>query len=280
MSLLDDILGPGRAAWPPTIRHLSVSGCSMFDRCAEQFHRRYILGDKEPPKDYLVWGGADHRAHDHNWLQKIESHEDCPVGEVEERFVAAVDEIVDETGGEGEIQWQNSKKAADVKDRGVKLVHAYHQQVSPRVQPVKVEEWFEVQVEGVPVPVVGRVDVEQEHAFIDRKTAARKASSLDPSWLAQARVYQLALGKPGEFHISAKTKTPGVYTPVEEPGLAVGWSRETDRQTEAWLRRTARAIGMYWQEFGPDEPWPGATSRKDNPCSWCGFRDSCPVRMR
>ena len=259
--------------WPAELgSHLSSTRISMFQRCPEQYRRRYILGEKERPGAALVWGGADHEAHEVNFRQKIGSGVDLPVADVEVAFAEAFDRRVDEMGDD--VQW-GTEKPGELKDAGVLLVGAYHRQVSPSVQPTAVEREFSLEIPGVPVPVIGRMDVETALPAIERKTARAAVRKVKPTWRIQGLLYQLVEQRPVVWHVSVKTKTPAVYTPEEAPGLSLAVAESTMAATERLVATTAATMVAYWETFGPDRPWPGAITH-DWACDFCGFRPSCP----
>lgn len=278
-ALLDEIIPlPARSPeWPWTGRrgelpaHLSASQLSMFERCPEQWRRRYVLHDKERPAAALVWGSADHEAHELNFRQKIASHEDIPVDDVKVAFA----EAFDRRAAEDDIDWGDDGPDK-LKDAGVELVAAYHRQVSPTVQPVDVEKQFELVLPGVPVPVHGRIDVVTELPAIERKTAKSKPArdEAKPSWRVQGILYQLVEQRPVAWHVSVKTKTPAVYTPAEMPGLAIAVDARRLAVARALIRTTAGAIRSFYDRFGPEQAWPGALG-DDWACSYCGFKQTC-----
>lgn len=266
MSTLDLILHEEQApalAWPePLPDHLSASQLSMLMRCPEQYRRRYVAGLMERPAAALVWGKADHQAHETNFRQKIDSHTDLPVDDIKVAFAEAFDQASDD-----DIDW-GADKPGELKDKGVELVALYHQQVSPKVQPTAVEERFELRIPGVPVPVVGFIDVIEDARGIERKTAKQKASTVKPRWLLQGLLYQLVERKPIEWHVCTKTKLPAVYTPETEPGLVLPESAlET---TQRYVANAAAHAVALLERFGPDQPWPGAIA-DDWACSYCGW---------
>ncbi len=260
--------------WPAELPdHLSASSATMYHRCREQWRLRYVDGAKEAPSGALIWGIGDSEAAAWNYTAKILSHRDLPVTEVEEVFASTVDAKVDEFGGHSQIQWDAGQTAATVKDAGVKLAALYHRQAAPHVQPIAAEGKIEFTLPDLPVPVIGYVDVETVGEIIERKTAKAKFANGRPAgnYLAQARVYQLALGKPLHFHVSTKTKVPAVWTPSEEPGLDLPYSDPNATRTARWLVATARAIVADLETFGPDGPWVGSEALLQSPCSWCGY---------
>lgn len=263
-------------AWPAGLpSHLSATQIGMVQRCPEQWRRRYLLGEKEPPGAALIWGGADHYAHEQNFLQKIDSHEDIPVEDVKLAFAEGFDQRVEQAGGAGEVAWGDDKPG-DVKDAGVRLVDLYHRTVSSAMQPTAVERKFEIEVPGVAVPVVGRVDVEttQPVAAVERKTSKQMVREVKPEWRVQGLLYHLVSQKPIAWHLSVKTKTPAVYTPTELPGLSLGVEDSMTQATVRMVQTTARTILAYWTVFGPDEPWPGAITHPWA-CGWCAFKGRC-----
>jgi len=275
MSALDTMLGLGdeRPVVLP-VDHLSASQIGMYQRCREQYRRRYVLGEKERPGAALVWGAADHYAHEQNWLQKIESHQDIPVADVELAFAEGFDRAVERNGGESEVDW-GQEKPADMKDAGVRLVNAYHTLVSPSVQPTAVEREFSLTVPGVPVPVVGRIDLETAGPGIERKTGKKAESRPKPQWRLQGLIYQLEHGRSVDFHLSVKKKLPEVVTPETNQQMTLPYVPGMARMAESMIRHTAMSIAADYATFGPDEPWQGAITH-DWACNFCGFYKTCP----
>lgn len=280
MSMFAELLGePVEASfgWPAGLPdHLSASQVSMFQRCQEQYRRRYVLGQKERPGAALVWGSADHYAHEQNFRQKITSGEDITAADVQLAFAEGFDRAVDRNGGESEVEWGDDKPG-QLKDAGTRLVSVYHETVSPAVQPVAVEEKFEVEIPGVPVPVIGFMDVRTAAEGIERKTARSKpqGGKPKPEWRIQGLLYQAVAMLPVDWHVSVKTKLPAVYTPAAEAGLRLDPSPRMVAATSALVVNTARTIMATYREFGPDEPWEGAVTHPWS-CDFCGFRSSCP----
>jgi len=264
--------GPGDAspsleAWPDRLPpHLSVTQVRMFERCPEQYRRRYVLGHKEPPRGHLIWGGADHKTFEYNFAQKIETGADLPRSELIDLFSHHVDTLIDEAG---EVDWGKSSRDETL-TRGAGLVAAYRDDVAPRVQPVAVEREISLDV-GLPVPLLGYIDVETEGGLIERKTASRRPSGLGQDWVLQARCYQLAVPKTVDWHVSVKTASPSIVA----EGLTLTPDGEDAVRVRSYLSVTARAILSYYETFGPDDPWPGARGIDRSPCGWCGFRSSC-----
>lgn len=262
-----------RAVWPDLLpQHLSPSSLKTYMACREQWRQQYLVKPPRRSKDYFVWGGAHNFALvETNYAQKIETHTDLPLAEVQEAFAAGVDRKINDEGGAGEIDWGESS-AADIKDRGVALVTAYHKTVSPTVQPVAVEQRVTINVPGAPVPVVGYIDVVADR-IIELKTAGKKG--VYPGDIFQGRVYQLALPLDVDFHVATKTKVPGIYTAAECPEFGIPASDLQRAVTRRMVANLAADILATFDRFGPDETWPGAYATLASPCGRCSFVAAC-----
>lgn len=278
MTVLDQVFPPYSCPdWPAELgTYFSASRAATFDRCPEIFRRRYVLGEREKPAGAPLWGQADHRAHEVNWSQKITTGDDVPVDVVQDAFVDTFDQLVDDVGGADEVVWDKSDagdtpqaQAADVRERGVRLVGAYHRKASPSVQPVAVEQKISLDIPGIPVPVIGYIDIVTADRVVERKTAKQK--SMKSEWSSQSAIYQAAVPLPFHWHLSVKTKTPQICTPDEFPELAVPQNPRATEKVTRLLQMTIDQILWCWEKYGPFEPWPGARNRPQSPCSWCGW---------
>lgn len=277
---------------PDAPPYISPAQVKTALRCLETYRRRYVKGEKTRPAAAMTWGSADHATHEVNFGQKITTHRDMTVADIELLFATKLDEQIEKDGGASEIEWERdtaltgsdlSKAVADVKDSGVKLASMYHRDVSPYVQPTFVEERFSILVPGIPVPIAGAIDLgaavpvspgsdERIERIIDRKTVGRKAIS--PEWKVQARMYQLAKPVDLEWHLSlkpgAKRKNPSVsaFELIEPP--------PPQAQTVALVQRTIALVTNMYETYGPDEPWPGtALGGFGDNCGYCGFKPTC-----
>lgn len=282
--------------WPPELDHFSASSAKMAVRCLEQWRQRYVLGRKAPPGLGLIGGKADHAAIELSMGQKISSYADLPLPEVKEAFVSVVEREVDQAGGLGELEWKPDQDTEAARTRaydelrsgGQEVVGVYHSQVSPFLQPVAVEEKFSVELPGVPVPVIGYIDLvahgvqpsltldstgswDDKLRVIDRKRRTRATLKIEPEWTIQAEVYQLIRPLPFEFHISVTTGAPRALwgnpelaKPVPPPG-----------RSERLLEHIVNSVGYCYLKYGPDEPWPANGRLHPWACGYCGFRDRC-----
>jgi hypothetical protein len=274
VSILDE-LAPLPVASDGLPDHISASQVGMMLRCPEQYRQHYVLGRRERPGSALVWGTADHAAIAVSLEQKIETHEDLPTSDVQDAFVDALDKAVDDAGGPSEVDWQED--AADIRDKGTALVAVYHETVSPRIQPVGVEEPFKmVGLFDGALPVVGRIDVETADSVIDRKTANRAESTPKPQWTSQSLLYRVMTSKPMEWHLSVKPgKSAGrVVTPEEAPALLEPFSDGLDAIVSRRFGNARSLAEHYMATYGPDELWPDGMDHAWA-CGFCGFRPEC-----
>lgn len=261
------------------IPHWSPSSLGMFQRCPYQWQQRYVHGRKERPAEAPFVGTAVHSGLEQNFRQKIESHVDLPTVELlswydDEGFLKTLASEMERAGEE--VMWQTSPEEA--KARGRSMIAGYHQQVSPRIQPIGVEGKVEIDF-GLAVPVEGRYDLLEERRCVDWKTGKRSQKKPKESWRIQAAVYGEATGRPVEFHSVTATERGAVtiVTPLESEQLLVN---PTEREREV-MRTSLRAIShtacMFMEIFGPDEPWPTHGRFHDWACDYCGFRPTCPA---
>jgi hypothetical protein len=281
-SLADFLDAPAKEKpWPPMIRHLSASSIGMLFRCPRQFERRYLHGEKERPGEAMVVGSFFHEPLSFNYAQKMKTHSDLPLSTmVEYLHDHAIPKVLEEEGGTDNIRWDYGPQIAS-KD-AERMMSAYAHVVMPRVQPIGTESKFELEVEGLPVPVIGYVDVWEEMRTIDTKTGKNSASKIKPSWALQGRLYARATGRPTEYHSVSRAQTPKIVTGLESDEMIVAVPTKGEQGNMDHLFRTAAAqISFYWELYG-DEGWPtfGAVpdfTRNMLPCDYCGWRSGCPA---
>lgn len=257
------------------------SGLEMLARCGEQYRRVYIEGHKAPPAVQQVIGSATHKVSAKNLLHKI-THKGkllktaAVMDFARDFFVrewATNPIILDDT--EKQIGLKKVKGLA--LDQTVKLAELHSKHLAPRLNPVKdgVEWAWVIEVPGHPYDLAGQVDVVEEHAIRDLKTANRRPNYATADTLEQLTVYGLAnrviTGKLAKRYYldylvkESKTKPARLIT-LE--------SRRTLQDFEVFKNRFQRASQVI--QSGVFMP----ASRSDWWCSekFCGFAadGSCP----
>lgn len=263
--------------WPAALPdHLSPTSISKHQRCPEAFRQRYVLGRKERAGEGLAIGSAVHEALEYSFREKISTRDDLPTGALLDYYDdVAWPASLEEKEEVGLIIWDTTEELAHA--RGKLMLGEYHNQVSPRVQPLAVEQWIDVDF-GAPVPVRGRYDVETEHEMIDIKTGKRKQSKPKEDWRVQGGIYHEHAGKPVAFHVvsaTEKTSTVSIQTPLDTPRLLVAPSVAQRQRMRENVRMIAATIQFYFTVLGPEEPWPTLGEYHDWACDWCGFRSDC-----
>lgn len=256
------------------MNHLSHTQANMFMRCQKQYYYRYLEGLVIPTGAMLLLGKSYHKAHEVNFGQKIESKKDLPATEVKEAFATDFEERKNEE----EIDWKD-EKPGDLKDTGVNLTGAYHDKVSPLVNPTHVELPFEIEFDNADYQFIGRVDVVTSERIIDLKTAKRKPPEADIHKDLQATAYMLAnryaindgIERSFRYDYAIKTKTPSLH------------SIETVRTDEdinwylMWIGKLAQAIKQATDSGVFIENTNGWHCSPD----WCGFFEKCqPYKQR
>lgn len=269
--------------WPPELDHLSASSIKMAARCPEQWRQRYCLGKIQPPNLPMLAGRADHAAIEKSMRQKISSHVDLPLQEVKDTFSQVFEEEVEEQGGINEIEVRNGdpvKAMDEIRKTGPTAVGVYHQQVSPVIQPTHVEHEFRYPVPGLPVELLGYIDLMvhdvatgtgEPEFIIDRKRSGRASSKPQPEWTIQAEVYQLVYPIPHCWHITVPPSR--VILPATDNEL-VQFVRPREI-SELLLNQIVAEIGTLYQRYGPESPWPAKGKLHPWACSYCGYRKDC-----
>ncbi len=201
-----------------TLDHISPSQISMYLKCPRQWEYRYIKGIISPPSISLIVGSAYHDALAMNFMQKMRSMLDLPVGDVLDAFSTSWDRqitrrITVEDGEQQEFESleDDEEDTGTAKDVGVSLVKAYQRDMASLVQPAAVEKSCEVEVGAM--KIVGRLDLETvEGKIIDHKTSARSKTQAEMDRELQPSAYGLMTMHPVDFdyHIALKIQRPKI----------------------------------------------------------------------
>lgn len=278
---------------------------AKFQRCPEQWRRQYLLGQWDRSGAFAVMGAAVHESAETNYRQKAFTQHDLDVEDVELAYAEAFDNEVDEKGGPSEIDWvvgsgkyERTLRPGQAKDNGVSLVRKYHTVVAPTVMPVASEEWFRIDVPGVPVPIRGKIDLIQgdmegvPFRKEDLKFGRNAKESAEASWRLQALTYMLVnettdregnVVTPGIGGLpfgwqtgtwgSSRTE-PKVFWPENSPGLLIPFEATTTLLAQTHIRTTVHNMLSLNERYGPDEPWPTPALMHTWACSYCPFHPS------
>src|SRR5215471_2361329 len=138
---------PSDFAWCLPLEHLSASSLNLFLRCARSFQQQYILKREQPVGSDLVLGSAVHGAIAWNALNKDYTPDEAADYFAEFEFPSQVEDTGDR------LRWDDDQDL--VRTRGALMVRTYCEQVLPRLEVAEIERRFELDIPGVPIPVLG-----------------------------------------------------------------------------------------------------------------------------
>jgi len=255
------------------IPHISPSSFSTWSKCPEQWRRAYLEGDRRPPGIAARIGGGVHHGAEVNHKAKLRTGQDEPLDVVtdaaRDHYVRLVRKGVFFPADEVSSA---KRQIAEGIDRTVSLARLYHAELAPRItRPVLVEEPVYVRPEGLPVPVMGLIDVADESGWVpDLKTGARKWSDSNlsqhvPQMVVYRELYRERFGRPParmSFEVLVSTQTPAHQSVAVD--LTEGdWPALLDR-FRLMLRMVETGI------FPPAAPGHWVCSPK-----YCGYWWSC-----
>ena len=255
---------------------LSDSALNMLYRCGQQFYYRYVEGKKIPPGIAQVIGRATHGSIHLDLQHKIDKGELRSADEVADTARDGVNGAWQEGVRlvEDELKEGANKLKGEAVDQAVTLSVLHHDQLAPAIEPVQVERFFRLELQGYPMDLVGRIDIEEAETIRDTKTASKSPQEDEAHESDQLTIY--ALGKkvttgsmPTRLYLDhlIRTKSPKVVV------------QETER-TDADFKRIFRLIERGTEviekgAFMPNPDWWGCSDR------WCGYwSDTCPFGRR
>jgi PD-(D/E)XK nuclease superfamily len=231
------------------VEYLSASSLAKAATCPEQWRRKYLL--REPEKVYyeMFLGNVVHAAAEENWFYKMGTGKNLDLRELGIEYEKLWDRQLEKSPPD----WMD-KDPDQILETGLNMIVAYHEAVADKVTPVKVEERFEESIEGVPVPIIGYMDVVTPDRVIDQKTSKKRVREANANWRFQARVYELVADLPTEWHVVTNQAEPKVYTAEEEPGLYM--SKGNADATITMIKQITERLNDFYTRYGPDNPWP------------------------
>lgn len=253
------------------IDSITQSAMNMWDRCGEQFRRRYIEDEIIPPGIAARIGTGLHKGAEVNHKAKKISRKDEPLSVVQDAardgYVHACQDGVyfppDELGSA-------KKTLIEGVDVTTKLAKLYHESLAPKLQPVIVEERLFLEVEELWLPFSGIVDVYTEDDWLpDLKTSDKKwPNGRADTEIQTTLYYELMVSRTGHYPRKISFE---VFTKSKMEH----WSFETIREPDDFLILVEKAKIMLKSIkagiFHPAQPGSFWCSVK-----WCGYWFSCP----
>lgn len=251
----------------PEIDHLSYSSVSLYTTCGRAWCYKYIENAPTKASPALVFGSAMHAVIE----GQIGGSELDPVADWQRTWAAKVEGITFDTDASESLCNDGIRMltAPAVLD-GIRAVRVMHDQAGDPM----IEKMVQLQVPGVPVPVIGYIDLITEDGVPgDIKTSAKSWSQDQAQNEMQPLFYLAALNQAGtpvpdnrfRHYVLVKTKTP---------------------QWQVWETRHANAE-MFWLFRMIADVWTGIERGVfvPNPGSWkcspqyCDFWEQCRGRV-
>lgn len=222
------------------VEHLSASSINLFLRCPRQWQRRYVLQEEdETVSEALISGSAVHLALSR--VLKGESPGDYWGDVMAEEARTIVFKNEEAARGQAEA-W----------------IYHYYEQIGKYLNVEETEKEIQIEVPGVPIPVVGFVDIVTPERIIDVKTTGylNRNVKLNPEWRLQAHIYQLADPKPAEFHVLTRAKADPLIVPADKADKL--YIAPVDPyKTASTILHTYNAIEDCVRRYGAEMEWPG-----------------------
>jgi len=252
-----------------TKSHISYSQIGCYLDCSFKHFLRYHEGIIAPPKAVMTLGGSYDFAHSHNFKQKIESHIDLKEAEVLDAFTTNFDVQRKET------IWLPGEKADSFRAEGIGLVKKYHNEISPKIQPIAVQEKITVNFSNLDVEFWAIPDIiTNSRLIIDDKVTGKTPTQEDADKSLQASGYSLAyrakynkIERGFIFHNMLRRKSGARFLPIP--------TKRTEKQINRFIKIIGHVIhGIREQIYHPCNPkcwW----------CSeaWCGYYEICYERF-
>lgn len=248
--------------------HLSASRVNTFNRCGMQYYFRHCEALVSPPSGALSLGSSFHVGVEHNYHQKIDSHEDLPVAEVLDAFSTDFDERKHETA------WWEGEKPEQFKDQGIGLLQTYQGEIAAKVQPGSVERQFEIPFDNKDWTFTGRIDlVDNQDVIVETKTIGRTPPGPQPDHKFQTIAYTTGFRQEGGRESGARID----YTVKNKTPKTVSYSFNVhDAEIEFFLSQVARVALMIENEM-----FMNSRHLSPFPCShrFCGYATLCESKI-
>jgi hypothetical protein len=241
-------------------------------RCGEQFRRRYIEGEIIPPGIGAGRGTAVHAGNKANLGQKILSKKDLPLSDLKD---ATRDGYVRAFSGGVYIPKDEISEKEKLLNGGLnealRLIGLYREKVAPEIQPMAVEESFEIDV-GLPLNLAGRMDYQEKPKVGDIKTTTKSWAEgqilreIQPVFYSFAHEKMRGMRPEFVYHILVALK--------KEEKLQEQKMTASDNDYRALFAKLKMFCHMLETgTFLPANPGSWWCSEK-----WCGYWGTCPYQ--
>ena len=249
---------------------ISPSKIRLLQLCGEAFRRKYIEGERSWYGTAAAIGIATHKSAEEDLNNKLSFCNLLPDESIADYAADSFEliwdtEDIELTKEEKEDRFGVHDRA---KDQVIQLAELHHKDLAPTIDPLQIEERLELQVEGVPLTLVGYADViETDNTIRDLKTRGKTPKATDAQDDIGLQFYSLIQDVKGyrpkelALDVLVKTKQPKRVT-VTSPA---------QKDHDATLGRIERAAQIIQSgAYMPAEPTHWKCSEK-----FCEFFDDC-----
>lgn len=244
----------------PEKPHISPSQINLILDCSAKYMFRYIFGIRPPSRSFAARGKAVHRGLEYNYRQKIETHEDLPLSEVQEAASDAFDSML------AYVQWDEEEDPGQFKDQTIGLVSFYHQEVAPTIQPVMVEQQVLIEVPETNFVIKGYIDLVDSKGYI-RDT---KTKNITPPQKTVDQSLQLTTYAMGYRQLTGKTEAGVILDNIVNLKKGPKYAPLVSQRTEQDIKRLtniARSI-INCIKTGTYCPNPNSTMCSESQCDF------------
>ena len=250
--------------------HLSASSIGQYVDCSLAYKFSKIDRVKaEFLPDSMLFGSAVHKALEEYYYEKLEGN-DPGLEELVHFFrIFWIKEARDNLL----VKYSNNKSFEILLQDGISLLTAYHKQkTDDKYRILALEEPFSFKIDGVPVPVIGVLDLLEEDEsgtiiITDWKTAGKAYSTNDIDSSLQLTLYYMAMKANGyrdreiilKFDVLVKTKQPK-------------FEQYYATRTETDTSKLSKKIRTVWEGITKEVFIPNDTSWK---CHGCLYKKHC-----
>jgi len=155
---------------------------------------------------------------------------------------------------------------------GTRLAQKYNHFVVPKLNPIAVERGHTVTVEGIPLPITGRLDLELPNKVVDHKFKKNPIRDNELEKDMQSMFYALLKGTPltMEYHQAIEPRAWDNFP--KDAGLVTASIVRTQGDVD-WLKQLLKE---YWRQIENEIFPPNPTSFL---CSmdWCPYYINCKI---
>ncbi len=249
--------------------HLSASSIGDYIECGLSY--RFGKIDKIPvdyKSDNLIFGSVIHEVLGEYYTGKIMGNK-ISLKALQECFEV---NWSDSTEDREDIQYSKSNTFESLMLMGKELLSAwYHGLPDDDFRVVGIEETFSVMIPGIPIPMIGAMDLIEEDAntiiITDFKTSARSYSADEVDKNMQLLLYQVAAKLNGHADKDILLRLD-VLVKTKKPKFEQYWTTRSDLDE----RRLIKKIQIVWEGIQKGIFIPNDQSWR---CKTCAFKEAC-----